>query len=102
MKKILSILIIGFMVVTAVPVLAYAEDVVYQENVIDKISDWAQTVGKTKEERDRILAQNKAERQKKHMQKMAEKKKKQAAKKKEEIKKKAAASKKDAKKKFGL
>ena len=103
MKKVLSVLLMCFMVFSAMPIFtAYAEDVVYQENVIDKISDWAQTVGKDKEQRDQILAKNKAERQKKHMQKKAEQMEKKAQNEAKQAGKKAEKAKKDMKNKMGL
>lgn len=103
MKKILSVLIMSLMVFSAAPIFpVYAEDVVYQENAIDKISDWAQTVGKDKEQRDQILAKNKAERQKKHMEKKAEQMKKKAEKEAKQAAKKAEKAQKDMKKKMGF
>ena len=103
MKKLFSILLVSFMVFSvALAVPAYAEDVVYQENAIDKISDWAQTVGKDKDQRDQILAKNKAERQKKHLEKMAERMKKNAEKEAKEAGKNAEKAGKDMKKKLGF
>lgn len=96
MRKIIFAVLIGVFIFSAAPMVpAYAEDIVYQENVIDKISDWAATAGKDKAERDQILAQRKTERQLKHSQKMAEKMAKQAEKK-------ANAAQKDMKKKLGF
>lgn len=103
MKKILSVMMISIFVFAAAPTVSvYAEDLVYQENVIDKISDWAKTVGKDKTERDRILAERKATRQAKHAEKKAEKMKKNAEKKAKEMKEDAGKAGKDMKKKMGL
>jgi len=88
MKRMWMFLIVFSLLFSSVPYqTAYAGEE-YQENVIDKISDWAATVGKDKNERDRILAQRKAERMKVHAQKKAEKAKNEAKKKGEEMKKK--------------
>ena len=96
MKKFFSILMIGFIIFTVMPATySYADDVVYQENVIDKMSDWAQTVGKEPADRDRILAANKLERQQKHTAKKAAQMKKKTGKD-------AKKASKDMKKKMGL
>ncbi|MDP3920875.1 MAG: hypothetical protein Q8R76_08735 [Candidatus Omnitrophota bacterium] len=72
MKKFLSVLLIGFMVFSVLPVAtAFADDEVHQENTLDKMSDWAKTAGKDKGERDRILTQRKAERERQHAEKKA-------------------------------
>jgi len=103
MKKIFPIMLIAMMAFSALPVTsAFAGDVAYQENVIDKMSDWAATAGKDKTERDMILAKRKAERQKKHAAKKAVQMKKKAEKKAKEMGKDAKSAKKDMKKKMGL
>jgi hypothetical protein len=115
MKKLLSIFCAALMLSIALPSVPTfaADEVVYQENAIDKMSDWAATVGKDKDERDRILLERKAERQRKHlekkaasMQKRTEKKaanlQKQTEKKAGAFKRDANAAGKDAKKKLGL
>ena len=103
MKKGLSVLLMSFMVFSATPIFpAYAEDRVYQENVVDKISDWAQTIGKDKAERDMILSQRKADRQKKHVEKKAEQMKKKAENEARHTGKEAEKAQKDLKNKMGL
>lgn len=103
MKKVLSVMMIGIFVFAAAPTMSvYAEDLVYQENALDKISDWAKTVGKDKTERDRILAERKAARQAKHAEKKAAQMKKKAEKKAQEMKKDTGKAGKDMKKKMGL
>jgi hypothetical protein len=103
MKKFFSILMIGFMVFAVMPATySYADDVVYKENVIDKISDWAQTAGKEPAERDRILAANKVERQRKHTEKKAAQMKKKTEKKGKKAGKDTKKASKDMKKKMGL
>src|SRR6185503_3252849 len=103
MKKFIFGLLMAAVIFTAMPAIsAFADDVVYQENPIDKISDWAQTVGKTPEQRDQILAQNKAKRQAKHLEKKAAQMQKKAEKQANEMGKDAEHAGKDMKKKLGL
>jgi len=74
MKKILSVLLISFMVFAVMPTTySYAGGMAYQENVLDKMYDWATTLGKDEAEKDRILAANMAERHRKHSAKLAKK-----------------------------
>lgn len=88
MKKLFATLLMTTMIFAITPAISvFAQDEVYQENVIDKISDWAQTIGKDPAERDRILAQRKTERQRKHMEKRAEQMKRRAGKKAGDMKK---------------
>ncbi len=72
MKKVFSMLVIALLSVSVLaPGAVYAEKP-QEDNVGDRISDWAATVGKSKEERDRILMERKAERQRERMQRKAE------------------------------
>lgn len=103
MKKILSVLVLGVFVLVAAPsAVVFADDHEYSENVLDKMSDWAKTVGKDENEKQRILTERKAARKKKHMEKKAEKMKKEAGKKAEKMKKDADGKAKDMKKKMGM
>jgi len=102
MKKIFSAIMIAFMMFSVLPVTtAYAEET-YQENALDKMSDWAATIGKDGVEKDKVLAERKMERQRKHAEKKAAQLKKQAEKKTAKAKQDAKAAKKDMKKKFGV
>ena len=58
MKRYMAIIVVAVFVVMsfcAVPVYA-------QDNVIDKVGDWASTIGKKEPEKSMILAQRKTER----------------------------------------
>ncbi len=102
MKRIFSAILVGFMLFSVVPMtVAYASEAAYQENVMDKMSDWAATIGKDKVERDKILTTRKAERQRKHIEKKAAQMKKKADKKAQEMKRKAKEKKKKMGKKLG-
>ena len=102
MKKGLSVLMLALFIFAMTPVVHAEETLVQEDNVVNKISDWARTIGKDKGERDQILAERKAERQKKHLAKKAEKMKKDGEKKAKEMGKEAEHHKDEMKKKMGL
>ncbi|MFZ5801529.1 MAG: hypothetical protein ACOY3K_00240 [Candidatus Omnitrophota bacterium] len=103
MRKILFALLIGLFLIPVLPApVSYAEDVVYQDNVGDKMSDWAATLGKDKTERDKIVAERKAERQKRHLEKKAKQAQKKAEKEAQKAGKEAKAAGKGMQKKLGL
>lgn len=104
MKKIFSMLMIGFFMFAAAPVnTAYADDAEDAgATVLTKMSDWAKTVGKDDAEKERILAERKAARKKKHMEKKAAQMKKKADKQAKEKRKEGEKMGKEMKKKMGM
>ncbi len=103
MKKGISVLILALFVFSMTTNSLHAEDTLVQkDNAVNKISDWAHTIGKDKTKRDQILAERKAERQKKHLAKKAEQMKKDGEKKAKEMGKDAEQNKDEMKKKMGL
>jgi len=103
MKKVLTVFVISLFVVAAAPsAVVFADEQEVSENVLDKMSDWASTVGKDETQKTRILAERKAARRKKHMEKKAAQMKKKADKKASRMKKDADKGAKDMKKKLAM
>ncbi len=76
MKKYIAIVVLSIFVIGSL----FAMPVYAQDNVIDKIGDWAATVGKDEPQKSMILSQRRADRAAKRAQKELEKTSKQAAK----------------------